>query len=63
MHYYNAPFEIREMVSCEHPYYYSNKNDNIHKNKVQKSDDQTNIDKYRSAANITEYHIILKNLN
>ena len=25
-----------------------------------KSDDQTNIDKYRVAANITEYHIISK---
>ena len=25
-----------------------------------KSDDQTNIDKYRVAPNITEYHIITK---
>ncbi len=25
-----------------------------------KSDDQTNIDKYRVAANVTEYHIISK---
>ena len=25
--------------------------------KLKKSDDQTNIDKYRVAANITEYHI------
>ena len=38
----------------------NNKNDNIHKNEVQKSDDQTNNDKYRVSANITEYHIILK---
>ena len=28
--------------------------------KLKKSDDQTNIDKYRLAANITEYHIISK---
>ena len=28
--------------------------------KLKKLDDQTNIDKYRVAANITEYHIILK---
>ena len=28
--------------------------------KFKKSDDQTNIDKYRVAANITEYHIISK---
>ncbi len=27
---------------------------------IKKSDEQTNIDKYRVAANITEYHIILK---
>ena len=33
-----------------------NKNDNI--NNI--SDDQTNIDKYRLAANITEHHIISK---
>ena len=37
-----------------------NKNDNIHKAELKKSDDQTNIDKYRVAANITEYHIISK---
>ena len=30
------------------------------KAKLKNSDDQTNIDKYRVAANITEYHIILK---
>ncbi len=30
------------------------------KTKLTKSDDQTNIDKYRVAANITEYHIISK---
>ncbi len=29
------------------------------KTTVKISDDQTNIDKYRLAANITEYHIIL----
>ena len=29
------------------------------KTKFNKSDDQTNIDKYRVPANITEYHIIL----
>ena len=34
------------------------KNDNSHKIKI--SDDLTNIDKYRLAANITEYHIISK---
>ncbi len=27
---------------------------------LKNSDDQTNIDKYREAANITEYHIISK---
>ena len=36
--------------------YLLNKNDSIHKMKFMKSDDQTNIDKYRVAANITEYH-------
>ena len=30
------------------------------KTKFKKSDNQTNIDKYRIAANITEYHIISK---
>ena len=30
------------------------------KNVFKISDDQTNIDKYRFAANITEYHIISK---
>ncbi len=30
------------------------------KAKIKKSDDQTNIDKYKEAANITEYHIISK---
>ncbi len=34
-----------------------NKNDSIHKAKLKKSDDQTMIDKYRVAANITEYII------
>ncbi len=34
--------------------------ENIHKSEAQKSEDQTNIDKYRVAANITEYHIISK---
>ena len=37
-----------------------NKNDKIHKSEAQKSDDQTNIDKYRVTANNTEYHIISK---
>ena len=32
----------------------------LKKNKVKKSYDQTNTDKYRVAANITEYHIISK---
>ncbi len=32
----------------------------FNKTKFKKSDDQTNIDKYRLAANITEYHIISK---
>ena len=32
------------------------------KTKFNKSDDQTNIDKYRVAANITEYHIISKGI-
>ncbi len=40
-----------------------NKNDNIHKIKTQDSDDQTNIDKYRVAANIREYHIISKSVS
>ena len=31
---------------------------NIHKTKFKNSDDQTNIDKFRVAANITEYYII-----
>ena len=35
-----------------------NKNYNIHIAKLKKSDDHMNIDKYRVAANITEYHII-----
>ncbi len=35
------------------------KNDNI-KTKLKISDDQANIDKYRLAANLTEYHIISK---
>ena len=30
------------------------------KTRFKKSDDQTNIDEYRVAANITEYHIISK---
>ncbi len=30
------------------------------KAKLKKTDDQTNNDKYREAANITEYHIIPK---
>ena len=30
------------------------------KARFKKSDDQSNIDKYRVAANITEYHIISK---
>ena len=30
------------------------------KTKFNKLDDQTNIDKYRLAANITEYHIVSK---
>ena len=30
------------------------------KTKFKKSDDQTNIDKHRVAANITEYHIVSK---
>ena len=37
-----------------------NKNDNIHKNEVQDIRWTDNIDKYRLAANITEYHIISK---
>ncbi len=32
----------------------------FNKRKFKKSDDQTNIDKYRVAAYITEYHIISK---
>ena len=28
--------------------------------KIHKSDDETNIDKYRVAANITEFHVISK---
>ncbi len=32
----------------------------LKKTKFKISDDQTNIDKYRLAANITEYHIISK---
>ena len=32
------------------------------KTKFKKSDDHTNIDKYRVAANITEYHIISKSI-
>ena len=37
-----------------------NKNDNILKAKLKKSDDQTDIDRYRVAANIIEYHTISK---
>ncbi len=36
------------------------KNANIHKSDLKKLDDQMNIDKYRLAVNITEYHIISK---
>ena len=32
----------------------------LRKVKLKKSDDPTNIDKYRVAANITKYHIISK---
>ena len=32
------------------------------KTKLKKSDDQSNIDKYRVTANITEYHIISKSI-
>ena len=39
---------------------YLNKNDNILRTKLNISDDQTNIDRYRLAANITGYHIISK---
>ena len=37
-----------------------NKIDNIHKTMFRKSDDHTNIDKYRVAANITECNIIFQ---
>ena len=41
--------------------YKKNKNDNtLTKAKLKKSDDQTNIDKYGGAVNISEYHIISK---
>ncbi len=36
------------------------KDENIKKGNLKNSDDQTNIDKYRLAANITEYEIISK---
>ena len=39
---------------------FQNKHDNIHKNEVQDINDQTIIDNYRLAANITEYHTISK---
>ncbi len=42
------------------PFFKVNKNDNIHKTKFKISEDQTNIDKYRLAANNTEYHITPK---
>ena len=32
------------------------------KTKLKKSDDQTNMDKYRVAANITKYHVISKSI-
>ena len=41
-------------------YLHKNKNVTIIKTKFKKSNDQTNIYKYRVAANITEYHIISK---
>ncbi len=41
--------------------YQKNKNDNtVIKAKIKKSHDQTNIDKYRGAVNISEYHLISK---
>ena len=44
--------------------YKKNKNDNtLTKAKLKKSDDQTNIDNYRVAANITEHHIISKKIS
>ncbi len=41
-------------------YIYKNKKDNIHKAKLKILDDQTNINKYRVAANMKDYHIISK---
>ena len=40
--------------------YNDKKNDNIHKNEVQNIRWSDEFDKYRLAANITEYHIISK---
>ncbi len=41
-------------------YLTDNKNDNFIKTKFKKSNDLTNIHKYRVAANITEYYIKIK---
>ncbi len=45
---------VQSVITQKH---IKNKNDNIHKSEAQ-SDDLTNVDKYRVAANITEYHTI-----
>ena len=41
-------------------FYYKTRMKTFIKTKFKISDDQTNINKYRLAANITEYHIISK---
>ena len=44
----------------DHLYIYKTRMKTFIKTKFTKSDDQTNIDKYRVAANITENHIMSK---
>ena len=50
-------FYFLEFLKTYHvsSYFYSNKNENIHK--TMKSGDRTNIDKYRAAANIAEMYV------
>ena len=60
----NEDIKILIIITISHlklfqQYSHKNKNDNIHKTKVQDIRYQTNIDKYRLASKVNEYNIIL----
>ena len=58
---YNNIHVLYNAMVISHSSFNKDKKDNIHKNEVQYIlDDQTTFDKYRLAANITDYHIISK---